>query len=796
MSAQVEQQPVKVGSTDDKNLHQGKGPPKEFDKPRRKSAIGTTGPFPKKNKHETDGRNFKFGRKRAQSFTTGNGKFFPPYKRRKKEGHIIPPTKFLLGGNIYDPLNLNSLQDEEINRTMNAITPKSSPIPTPKHRKGVIEVIIPPNIKDPLNLTSCEDNAEYEQQLVSPVKKNKKPRHRKKKRNSSSGGSSKEDNVDMSTQNVSGVEKITPAEENTEASPVEGQEAAAKVVPEETPIKRIELELPLKEKKENKRRKSDLKDKIVSPVIPQPGAWKRPPQHGPNSDGRFRYRGTANKQKKGQNPPQMPKFKEKDAHYQYGNYLRYYGYRNQKCESDIRLKCFLEKRELFQDKDVLDIGCNIGHVTLSVARDFGAKTVVGLDIDGRLIGIARKNIRHYVNCSTTNSPAGPGRAVRDRFFPISMPIIYGPVDIPGQSPVAHRGFPHNVTFVQGNYILESDTLLQTEQPQFDVVLCLSITKWLHLNWGDGGLKQAFKRMFLQLRPGGRLILEAQAWESYKKKKNLTEKIFNNYHSIKLFPQKFTEYLLSSEVGFSKCEVIGTPFHPSKGFRRPIQLFTKGEISPSLSARSSMYTPCHTVVSGVGRLPVYTNMAVSVRENDEEEMDTEKSTPATPLAGSAIYEDVICPIETPQESVPEYLEVDVSAQDICASGHETVVSGDTEMVTLVSVSPNDTRHDFEVIDLESNASELGLDIDKGIPDTSIRSPAECTVVSPSLDQNIQSEPMISENTNGTGVELNTTSALANYATKAGSWDKELASRPDVCGFKPSRGLKEPWKNSLL
>nr|CAD7408689.1 unnamed protein product [Timema poppensis] len=116
MSAQVEQQPVKVGSTDDKNLHQGKGPPKEFDKPRRKSAIGTTGPFPKKNKHETDGRNFKFGRKRAQSFTTGNGKFFPPYKRRKKEGHIIPPTKFLLGGNIYDPLNLNSLQDEEINR--------------------------------------------------------------------------------------------------------------------------------------------------------------------------------------------------------------------------------------------------------------------------------------------------------------------------------------------------------------------------------------------------------------------------------------------------------------------------------------------------------------------------------------------------------------------------------------------------------------------------------------------------------------------------------------------------------
>lgn len=36
----------------------------------------------------------KFGRKRVPS---NNGKFFLPYKRRKKEGVIIPPTKFLLG---------------------------------------------------------------------------------------------------------------------------------------------------------------------------------------------------------------------------------------------------------------------------------------------------------------------------------------------------------------------------------------------------------------------------------------------------------------------------------------------------------------------------------------------------------------------------------------------------------------------------------------------------------------------------------------------------------------------------
>lgn len=557
---------------------------KDIEKAQRRVLSNTTGHFQnKKHKHD-----HKFGRKRSQSFNAGNGKFFPPYKIRKKE-FFIPPTKFLLGGNIHDPLNLNSLQDEEINRAMNAVTPKSSPLPTPRHRKGQIEVIIPPNINDPLNLAACDDDAAYEAMLISPIKRAQKKQKKNKKRKAqrSLSGSGKEDNSDVAvadsqTKEASPVKEIVSANEcaETKKEAVEIKEEAEKTeitqninnnnnnnINNSNSVNSISAEIkkpkqetqqvnsnkPSVRKIELKERKADL-DKIVSPVIPQPGAW------GDSRSHRFRppQRLTPNINK-GQ---ATPKFKEHNTKFQYGNYNRYYGYRNSNQECDVRLRVLHRWQELFVGKEVLDIGCNVGHVTLAIARDFGPSKVVGIDIDRNLIKVARTNVRHYVNC---------GR--KDKFFPVSMPIVYGPVDVPGVS--SDKTFPHNVSFIQGNYVLESDILLQMEQPQFDVILCLSVTKWVHLNWGDAGLKRTFKRMYAQLRPGGVLILEAQGWGSYKRKKNLTEAIWNNYKSIEFYPHKFTQYLLS-EVGFSKCEVIGAPFHQSRGFQRPIKLFTKGE----------------------------------------------------------------------------------------------------------------------------------------------------------------------------------------------------------------------------
>lgn len=228
----------------------------------------------------------------------------------------VLPTKFLLGGNINDPLNLNSLQDEEINRAMNAVTPKSSPIPTPPQRKGKVEVIIPSNIHDPLNLIDCADDAEYEKQLTSPLKKCRKKRLKRKRTVSATIETAKIDDVD----NV--VEAKTPEPSKDSAKiPEDGSKA-------ETPSdeKPKELTLELSPKKENKKRKSEeykdnVKkfkfsniDKIVSPVIPQPGAWLKRKTTLQNQKPKPQQKKDINEK--------LPVFKEKDKKFQYGNYNR------------------------------------------------------------------------------------------------------------------------------------------------------------------------------------------------------------------------------------------------------------------------------------------------------------------------------------------------------------------------------------------------------------------------------------------------------------------------------------------
>ncbi|XP_062610547.1 probable RNA methyltransferase Y17G7B.18 [Saccostrea cucullata] len=543
------------------------------------------GKFDFKKEQDSQSKSQNFGyRKRKASHASKNDLTIQHGGYRKKrfrsESNIVLPTKFLLGGNINDPLNLNSLNDETINELLNQKTPQSSPLPTPHHRKD-IEVTIPININDPLNLDSNED--------ASSSKKKKRNKHKRKSEDTPLPQKESEKRRGL-------MEALKIEIDDTFPS--------APVVQEDSP------------QNESAKLKFKKPDTIVSPVIPQisPSSRRfrrrtlslsdaRPDQQPSQSTSRAILRtslspprqsaleiedltpGRKFRRQVSQKSDRPQKKNQRNKKFVYGNYNRYYGYRNPEAEEDPRLACM--RAEWFEGKDVLDIGCNVGHVTLTIGKRFHPRKVVGIDIDHTLIAAARKNIRNYMSSKSADVQK----------YPLSVPINYGPIAAPAVSQKTQSpGFPANVAFMRENYVLESDELVGLQHEEYDVIMALSLTKWIHLNFGDSGLKRFFKRIFKHLRPGGRLILEPQPWSSYKKKKKISEEIQKTFQGIQMRPAQFSDYLLSREVGFTTCEVIDIPYHKSKGFRRPIQMYRKQETahsSPKQELLSQTSTATHS-----------------------------------------------------------------------------------------------------------------------------------------------------------------------------------------------------------
>ncbi|KAF5467675.1 hypothetical protein F2P56_011906 [Juglans regia] len=67
----------------------------------------------------------------------------------------------------------------------------------------------------------------------------------------------------------------------------------------------------------------------------------------------------------------------------------------------------------------------------------------------------------------------------------------------------NRTVPHPVIAFQGFLDLRLNPI------------SLSVTKWIHLNWGDEGLITLFSKIWRLLHPqGGILVLEPQPWKSH------------------------------------------------------------------------------------------------------------------------------------------------------------------------------------------------------------------------------------------------------------------------------------------
>ncbi|MED6196162.1 hypothetical protein PIB30_044734 [Stylosanthes scabra] len=225
---------------------------------------------------------------------------------------------------------------------------------------------------------------------------------------------------------------------------------------------------------------------------------------------------------------------------QYGNFRGYYNKRNHgDPDKDPRLQ-FLRK-EWFEDKECLDIGCNEGTLIISIAKMFRCESILAVDIDPELVEKANENLKN---------------AEADK------------MEIDESSSSERKNLIDVITFKQENF-------MESQHPElYHTVTCFSVTQWIHLNFGDEGLIKFFYKLWELLRPGGVLILEPQAWKSYVIKHNVSPVTTEKYHKVTVRPKSFQEILLN-RIGFRSVEHINPIWLKAKRrYNRPILVFKK------------------------------------------------------------------------------------------------------------------------------------------------------------------------------------------------------------------------------
>ncbi|GMN50583.1 hypothetical protein TIFTF001_019740 [Ficus carica] len=259
---------------------------------------------------------------------------------------------------------------------------------------------------------------------------------------------------------------------------------------------------------------------------------------------------------------QKQKRKRKEI-FPFGNYRNYYGYRiGQDMVEDPRLKVM--KKEWFEGKDCLDIGCNNGSITIQIAKKFHCKSILGVDIDPNRIEDAYWHLRKFAKMDKTEKMHGKtfGLKVSENASGLGNNTAASLDDETRQNlwscSSEERDLFDIVSFQQENFVHS----------------LLSVSKWIHLNWGDDGLVTLFSKIWKLLNPGGSFVLEPQPWKSYQNNYRISETTAENYKKISFRPESFQELLLD-KIGFRTVEDVTSSLSGTKsGFNRPILVFRK------------------------------------------------------------------------------------------------------------------------------------------------------------------------------------------------------------------------------
>lgn len=265
----------------------------------------------------------------------------------------------------------------------------------------------------------------------------------------------------------------------------------------------------------------------------------------------------------------------------YGNYHGYYKRRNNVLD---RIQDF--DRDWFEGKICLDIGCNDGSLTSLIAEKFNPEVIIGMDLDKSLIESAEALIKRSKY------------KVRNESKQLIKPVIFKPrvlllnltgddiprkplkdsdtipdkkdtVDFDSKSPL----YPYNIRFVQKDIMNFSEELDSSDH--YHAILCLSVTKWIHLVHGDEGLLKFFKIMYSLTKNKGIVILEYQTWKSYLKRKRTSTTTEDNFNNITIKPTMF-EDILTTTIGFKILKRMNyeDPNFLEASFHRPILILIR------------------------------------------------------------------------------------------------------------------------------------------------------------------------------------------------------------------------------
>lgn len=229
---------------------------------------------------------------------------------------------------------------------------------------------------------------------------------------------------------------------------------------------------------------------------------------------------------------------------QFGNFNNYYKFN----PIENRLKLLpINFFDLFQNEDnvvMLDVGCNVGDLTTGIYEHFSQTSnikpklhILAIDLDPFLIE----------KCKQINP------------------------------------YPKNIQYVTLN-IMEDSTykmirefLKNFNKEKFDMILCFSVTMWIHLNYGDSGFKIFLKNISSLTNY---LLLEPQNWKCYKSTSRRMRRLkCEKFQNLELSVTKFVvdniENFLNTDCGMEKIVIFGTT-----EWKRHISLYRKNTVLES------------------------------------------------------------------------------------------------------------------------------------------------------------------------------------------------------------------------